>query len=171
MRPVVNHHGLRKAPTVSYSLDDLLHGLRHSRRFFLRHLDGLTDAQWDWKPYAECKSIRETVAHLVVDDRCALQSLESGHEPDYEGMQATETDRDRLLEMLSTSHQDLLRFIAVRYTGAPLDAPACLFGSPRKLADIGFLSSEDYYHAGQVAFIRMATDPTWDYYTAIYGTK
>ena len=31
------------------------------------------------------------------------------------------------------------------------------------------ISSEDYYHAGQITFIRMATDPQWDYYRSIYN--
>ena len=34
---------------------------------------------------------------------------------------------------------------------------------------IAYFSSEDFYHMGQVSFIRQASDPTWNYYEAIYG--
>ena len=52
----------------------------------------------------------------------------------------------------------------------PLDAEFSAFGSKMKLAaGIPHLSSEDYYHAGQVSYIRMATDPAWDYYGHVYG--
>jgi hypothetical protein len=34
---------------------------------------------------------------------------------------------------------------------------------------VAYLTAEDFYHAGQLAFIRMATDPGWDYFGSIYG--
>jgi hypothetical protein len=44
-----------------------------------------------------------------------------------------------------------------------------LWGQERKLGSaLAFLTSEDYYHAGQVAFIRLATNPEWDYYGEIF---
>lgn len=54
---------------MAFDVDSLIEGVRESRRFFLKHLKGLRDDQWEWKPYPECKSIRETLAHLVSDDR------------------------------------------------------------------------------------------------------
>lgn len=156
---------------MAFTLDDVLEGVRASRAHFLKHLDGLREEQWDWKPYPECKSVRETVAHLVTDDRAALFSLETGKEPDYEAL-SVEPGRDsaRLRALLDESHARLCEAIQARYANAPLDTEACIYGGSMKLArGIAHLSSEDFYHAGQVAFIRMATDPAWDYYAAIYG--
>ena len=34
-----------------------------------------------------------------------------------------------------------------------------------------YVSADDFYHAGQVAFIRMATDPAWCYSTEIFGPE
>ena len=151
-------------------LNDVLDGVKHSRKHFLRHIAGLTAEQWTWKPYPECKSAAETLAHLVTDDRAFLQSLQTGREPDYAALEIAERDPEVLLELLLESHEELVAYIAGRYSQSPLDEPACAWGAVMPLAvAIGHLSSEDYYHAGQVAFIRMATDPGWDYYAAVYG--
>src|SRR5579862_1121291 len=49
-----------------------------SRQFFLRHVEGMRDDQWDWKPFDECKSIRETIVHLLGNDRSIATSIEMG---------------------------------------------------------------------------------------------
>ncbi len=155
---------------MAFTLDDLIENVRASRRFALKHLVGLREDQWDWKPYPECKTIRETLAHLISDDRAALQALETGQEPDYEALQESERDLTRLRALLEESHETLCAFLRAHYAEAPLDTEASFFGSPMKLGrGVAYLTAEDYYHAGQIAFIRMATDPNWDYYTAIYG--
>lgn len=160
---------------MAFTLDDLMAGLRFRRKWFLKHLDGLREDQWDWKPYPECKSIRETLAHLIVDDQAALQSLQTGKEPDYETLLKTVSAQQsvsQLLALLSEFHEKLCEFLQKQYAKAPLDAEVCIWGHKMKLASgIPFLSSEDYYHTGQVAFIRMATDPKWDYYGSIYGVE
>ena len=155
---------------MAFTLADVLEGVRSSRAFFHKHLEGLREDQWDWKPYPECKSIRETLAHLIVNDRAALLSLAHAGEPDYHGLRAeVGNDLDRLLAALRESHARLLGTIEARYAGASLDAEIRIWGSPMKLGrGVAYLSSEDFYHAGQVAFIRMATDPSWDYYGLIY---
>lgn len=155
---------------MAYTVSDALEGLRKSRRFFHKHLAGLKDEQWTWKPYPECKSVVETLAHLVCDDRAALESLQTGKEPDYTNLTEADTDRDRLLGKLAGSHDALCSFIIEKWGGSPVDTEACIWGSPMPLAaGLSLLTSEDYYHSGQVAFIRSATDPCWDYYTDIYG--
>lgn len=160
---------------MAYDLTDLLAGLQSSRKFFLKHLNGLTDEQWTWKPYPECKSILETVAHLVGDDRAALDSLQSGKEPDYVGIvdaahAEAGDDREKAQAMLAESHTQLCDYLTTHHRGQPLDVEICVWGHMDKLAKgVAYFSSEDYYHAGQVAYIRMASDPTWDYYASIYG--
>jgi uncharacterized damage-inducible protein DinB len=149
----------------------LIEAIRHSRRHFLKHLRGLPDDQWDWKPYPECKSIRETLAHLVWIDRVALVSLETGAEPDYAALEEPEHDRDRLRALLEASHERLCQYLTTRYAAAPLDTEVSLYGDRQPLGRaLAYFPSEDYYHSGQVAFIRMATDPGWDYYASIYGS-
>jgi hypothetical protein len=162
---------------MALTLDDLLDGLRASRLFFYKHISGLTDEQWSWKPYPECKSVTRTIVHLVANDRAALQSLATNAEPEYEQISEAATveaagDRDRALAMLQQSHDQLCAAIAARFGSAPMDAEMCAWGSVKKLpVAVGYLSSEDFYHAGQVAFIRLATDPSWDYLGQIYGTE
>src|SRR5205085_669519 len=113
---------------------------------------------------------RETLAHLITDDRAALQALVTEGEPDYDALQESEGDLDRLQTLLQESHEALCAYILKRYADAPLDTEASAFGAKMKLGGaIPHLASEDFYHAGQVGFIRMATDPAWDYYAAVYG--
>jgi uncharacterized damage-inducible protein DinB len=160
---------------MAFALDDMIEGLRGSRRFFHRHLNGLKEDQWDWKPNAECKSIRDTLAHMIVDDRAALYALETGKEPDYDTLvQAAKEeepgDADQLRARLDESFEKLIGHIQTKYAAAPLDTEVSAWGARLKLARaIAHFSSEDFYHAGQIAYIRIATDPAWDYYGSIYG--
>jgi uncharacterized damage-inducible protein DinB len=155
---------------MSASLEDLIEGLEHSRRHFLKHLEGLREDQWDWKPYPQCKSIRETLQHLITDDRAALESMRSGVEPEYDKLDVSESDVPKLLDMLAASHKELIDHLEDNFFSFGLESEICIWGTHRKLiAGVPYLSSEDYYHAGQVAYIRQATDPDWDYYAAIYG--
>jgi uncharacterized damage-inducible protein DinB len=153
---------------MAFTFTDLIDSLRASRSHFYKHIEGVRDDQWDWKPYAECKSIRETLIHLLVDDRVAVWAFDNQGEPDYEAFVATaaqEADRDLILlqALLHTSFTNLLEQLTIRYAHLPIDTEINTFGSPRKLGvAIPFFSSEDYYHAGQIAFIRMATDSDWN---------
>lgn len=148
----------------------LIDGLRHSRAHFFKHVEGISEEQLDWKPYPECKSVRETLQHLVVVDRSGLDSLRSGKEPDYESYQVPETDLAALRATLDETHRALLGELATQASGKPLDAEICVFGFKMPVINgIPAFATEDAYHTGQVAFVRMATDPTWDYYAMIYG--
>jgi hypothetical protein len=151
-------------------LNDFIDGLRGSRSHFLKHLIGLTPEQWVWKPYPECKSITETAQHLLIDDLAALDALKSGAEPDYDSFTVIETEPDALVAALKKGSSDLIEHIKATYKDADLETPVSAWGKMLPLAvALGYWSSEDYYHAGQVAYIRMATDPKWDYYATIYG--
>jgi uncharacterized damage-inducible protein DinB len=155
---------------MAFGIDDLISGVKESRRHFLKHLKGLRDEQWNWKPYPECKSVRETLAHLISDDRATIYLLEHGKFPNFDEMEVGETDVERLLTLLADSHQKYCSFVKEKFAETQLDSEVAFFGGKTKLGlAIAGISSEDYYHAGQVAFIRMATDPSWDYYASIYG--
>jgi hypothetical protein len=159
---------------MALTLSDVMQDLHGSRKHFLKHLNGLTDEQWSWKPYPQCKSILESVIHLIGDDRAALQSLQTNKEPDYAGVmnitiEEAGGDREKALSMLAVSHDALCTWLEAQYSQVSMDTELCIWGDTKKLATgIAYLSSEDFYHAGQVAFCRLATDPTWDYYVSIY---
>jgi len=155
---------------MAFDIDSVIEGVRESRKYFLKHIKGVRDDQWDWKPYPECKSIRETLAHLVSDDRAQVVILETGKMPDFDAIEEHETDLTKLLALLQESHEKLCAFIKDRFATTPLDTKVAFFGGEMTLAHaIAGISSEDSYHAGQVVFIRLATDPSWDYYGSIYG--
>jgi len=155
---------------MTYTLEDALNGLTASRRMFFKHIENLRDDQWDWHPYPNCMTIRQTLQHLITDDRAALQSLQTGKEPDYKSLRPTEHSLDKLMELIQESHRQLIDYLREHYSDAPLDTEICVWGWTMKLPQgIAYFSSEDYYHMGQAAFIRQATDPDWDYYEAVYG--
>lgn len=155
---------------MSFSVEDFIDGIHASRQYFLRHLNDLKDDQLDWQPYPECKSIRDTVAHMISDDRAFIHLLESGNLPDYALIQENERDIDKLMAVLAKTHDELCSYIRIKFADAPLDREIRYVITDLKLGTVlSSLSHEDYYHAGQVAFIRMATDPSWDYYKEIYG--
>ena len=160
---------------MDLTLDELIEDLQHSRQFFFKHLDGLREDQWDWKPYPECKSIRETLAHLVVDDRSAIESIETGDFPDFDAIAAVAIreapdNLEKQFALLAESHEQLIALLRTKYANQPLDTEISIWGMNGKVVRlVPHLSSEDYYHAGQVGFIRMAIDPAWNYYKAIYN--
>jgi uncharacterized damage-inducible protein DinB len=157
---------------MAYTLQDLLDGLQSSRDNFFKHLDGLKEDQWDWQPYAQCKTIRETLAHLVVVDRGILYSLETGKMPDWDTLFPDWQPHNpaQLRALLQASRAQLVDYLQTNYADTPVDAEVTLYGAPQKLGRaVADMSSEDYYHTGQVSFIRQANDPTWDYYAAIYN--
>ncbi len=156
---------------MAFVTEDLLQNLRDSRANFLKQLDGMQENQWNWKPYPECKSITETMAHLLCTDRVVVKGLETLQGPNWE-LDYAETERDpvKLRAMLIEAHQKLISYLTEHFAESPLDTEIYCFGSQTKLGSaLISLAVEDSYHMGQTAYIRMASDPTWDYYAAIYG--
>jgi uncharacterized damage-inducible protein DinB len=155
---------------MSYSFEDVIGIVKDSRANFLKHIDGISPEQYTWKPYPESKNIVETIAHLITDDNMALESLKTGKEPDYDSAQVAERNPEKLLALLAESHEKLVKYLTDNYSESPLDTVVSAWGFEMKLGRAAaYLSSEDYYHAGQAAYIRMATDQAWNYYEAIYG--
>ncbi len=155
---------------MSFGVPQIIASLNMAYKMTLKHIAGCSDEQWNWKPYPECKSIGETVEHLIVDNRATVYCLRTGGEPDYEKLGGTETDRARLMELLDDSHQQTIKYIEENYADKPLDTMVTMWGMEQPLGvALGGMVSEYSYHAGQVAFIRMATDPSWDYYASVYG--
>jgi uncharacterized damage-inducible protein DinB len=155
---------------MPFTLEDIISEIETSHESFYKHLKDIGDEQWTWKPYPECKSITETISHLIINNYAAISSLKTGKEPDYESFKIDETDPVKLIELQKKLSKELIEFLESAYAHTPLDAEVRLWGSPVKLGALAVrLSSEYHYHAGQVAFIRMATNPEWNYYGEIYG--
>ncbi len=156
---------------MSYTLEHFVQQIESARQFFLKHIDAIDPAIIDWKGGPDCKSIRETLQHLIEDDRASLEALRTGQMPDFANINEPETDWNRLLELLSESHAALTAFIRDQFADTPLDSPVTLWGQPMLLGDaLAHLTHEDHFHAGQVTYIRLINQPEWDYYQAIYGT-
>lgn len=153
---------------MANNINDIIDRLRISRRHFLKHLHGVRDEQWDWKPSPKCNSIREILAHMVANDRAFMELFNAGSTSGRGSVE--QRDIAKLLEMLSRSHESLCALLRLRYANKPLDTEIPFLGRPEKLETVmSWISFEDYYYAGQIAFIRMATDPSWENCVSIYG--
>jgi len=154
---------------VAFEIDDLVDNMRGALRFFLAHLHGLRDEQWDWKPAPACRSIREMLRHLceTYEDRAALEEALARPLPKVAEVQA-------LFEAAAKRDYAHLRR---KYADTPLDAEIAIAGSDwflgRASVKAGTLLArrawEECYHTGQVVAIRQATDPDWDPST-VYGS-
>ena len=147
---------------MAFELDDLVDDMHGALRFFLAHLDGLRDDQWDWKPAPACRSIRETLLHLseTYEDKAALEEALARPVPAVPEVQ-------RLFE--AAAKRDYAR-LRRKYADTPLDAEIAMAGGDwflgRASVRAGTLLArrawEECYHTGQVVFIRLATDPDWN---------
>jgi uncharacterized damage-inducible protein DinB len=163
---------------MAFDVTDIIEGTRQSRAHFRKHLEGLTEEQWTWQPYPECKSVRDTLSHMIANDRIALQSMRDGTVPNdwYAFFQGVDDEfalvtNEELLDAHHAGHEAILTYLTETYSAdTPLDKEMDLWGGKGKLgAQINHLSSEDFYHAGQVSFIRMATRADWNYYGEVLG--
>lgn len=155
--------------------EHFIEGLQESRKLFLKHLQGMPDEAWDFKPFPACMSVTESLAHMIVNDRMAVEALKSQKEPNYDAArQVIAPDipkgKDHLLTLLAKSHQELVDTLYETVVDQDEEFVICIWGWKKPaFQGIPYLSSEDFYHSGQVSFIRQAVDPDWDYYAAIYG--
>ena len=157
---------------MAFGAKELIDGVRSARANFLKHIEGVSADQTTWKPYDPCKTINETLDHLRWSDRAALDLLQTGAQPDYTtapGLPPAESF-DRLRAELIVSHAALLAYLEETYGDKPLDTSVNFWGHPTALGTmLAAIQNEEGYHTGQVSYIRQATDPSWDYYAAIYG--
>ena len=159
----------RSRNQVALELDDLSDTMHGALRFFLAHLNGLRENQWDWKLSSSCRSIREILRHLcgTYEDKAALEAELAQPLPEIVQVQklfeaAAKADYARLCE---------------RYRNTPLETEVTIVGGDwflgRDSVRVGTLLArrawEECYHTGQVVFIRLATDPDWDQEGEVYG--
>jgi hypothetical protein len=123
--------------------------------------------------------VRETLTHLLMGDRLLRYRLDgdpsaADFENVYTEVEAHYADftPEQLVAELESSHEEICGRLTKLFDGKPLDEPFEVFGGAQKAGRfLAGLANERYYHTGQIAFIRMATDPTWDYYAHIYNYK
>ncbi len=156
---------------MSYGSAELISGVKEARRNLLKHLDGITPEQYAWKPYPQCKSISETLDHLIWSDLAIVQVASTGKAPDYTTtpMAPPTKSYPELKSEMTRSHAALIDYLTRIYSGGPGDAPIKFYDHATTLGHaVGLILFQEGYHTGQIAFIRMAQDPSWDYYEAIY---
>lgn len=149
---------------MAIGTEEMFANLSHSQRFFRAHLNGIRQEQWDWKPSPACRSVREILLHWTemaemfgVGDGALQTSLKKAT-PDVSLVQALMKDAG-------------LRFAAgfrAQYADSPMDS--LLPNGTAVGSMLAGLPAEDMYHAGQVAYIRLATDPAWDWVKAVHQT-
>lgn len=152
-----------------FGLNDLQDNMHGALKFFLAHLNNLQDHQWDWKPSPSCRSIREILRHLceTYQDKAELEAELDLPVPEVCRVQA-------LFE--AAARQDYEALLQ-RYAAIPLHAEVSLPGGDwfleREQVKAGTLLArrawEECYHTGQVALLRLATDPEWDLEATVYG--
>ena len=146
---------------MAVGLDEILQSFYSSQRFFRAHLNGMRADQWDWKPFPACRSIREILLHWA-------EQFSPGQTAFQAAMQAPTPDVAVLQRLMKEAGVRFAEAYREKYAETPMDAPFSN-GTPVGTVLAGF-SGEDNYHAGQIAFIRLATDPDWDWVKAVHQT-
>ena len=125
---------------MAFDTSDLITALRDSRRNLLKHLEGMTDEQWRWKPYPECKSVRETLTHLLMGDRLLRYRLDgdpraADFENVYIEVEAHYADftSEQLVAEFESSHEEICGRLAKLFEGKPLDESFEVFGGAQKV--------------------------------------
>lgn len=150
---------------MAVGLDEILDNLYHSQRFFRAHLNGIRQEQWDWKPSPACRSVREILLHWT--EMAEMFGVGGG------ALQASLKEATPDVALVQSLMKEAgLRFgaeLRAQYADSPLDS--LLPNGTSVGSMLAGLSAEDVYHAGQVAYIRLATDPGWDWIKAVHQTS
>ena len=154
--------------------DAVLNKAEAARASFLKHLNGLKPEQWDFKPFPQCNSIRETVLHLLLVDRATLISMQTKAQPDWDNYDAADEEKtaepQQLLQLITQANEAVFHFLRENAKNSSLEEEVVFWGEKTSLAEMCIsMAAHDAYHAGQASFLRQASDPEWDYYAAIYG--
>ncbi len=146
---------------MAVGLDEILDNFYRSQRSFRAHLNGMREEQWDWKPFPACRSIREILLHWA-------DLFSPGETPLRAALKTATPDVAAVQRLMQEAGQRFGGGFREQYADAAMDSP---FPNGLALGSVlAGLSSEDSYHAGQVAFIRLATDPAWDWVRAVHQT-
>ena len=146
---------------MAAGLDEILDNLYRSQKFFRAHLNGIQNEQWDWKPFPACRSIREILLHWADTFSAEDTALQSA-------LELTVPDVTTVQRLMKEAGRRYGAGYRKKYADAPMDS---LYPNGLLVGTVlASLSGEDNYHAGQIAFIRLATDPDWDWVKAVHQT-
>lgn len=151
--------------------EQLIVQLEASRAWFLKLVDGLTPEQWDAKPYPNVMSPKETLAHLIIDDRVFPLMLTGHGEPDYDAHRPDASlSAEQLLALMAETHKAKIAAVSEFLAGKDLNAEidAVYAGKQALWWEVLSFVTEDWYHIGQVSLIRQGTDPDFNYYATFY---
>ncbi len=116
---------------------------------------GLPDSSWDTKLVPTAMSPRETLLHL--SECCvALQKIAAGEVHEWGSYKASDNSAAGLMSQFQSERAKAVE-------------AANTFTEKDKLEEgMGFLSLHEAYHVGQLAQLRIHTEPDWNY-LSIYG--
>jgi len=115
-------------------------------------LEGVEEKDLDFKLASTSMSIRELVEHLC-EVYTAVEVESKGETHSWGSFSIEDKSWANLTDQFKS-----LRSTALTIASGASDDNAILSAS-------AFIVAHDFYHVGQLASIRMATDPTWDAYS------
>lgn len=115
-------------------------------------LEGVDESALDFKIGPTAMTIREIVEHLC-EVYTAVETESKGASHEWGSFSIEDKSWSNL-----TVHFQALRAKALEIVEAAEDEKAILNAS-------AFVVAHDYYHVGQIATLRLATDPAWDPYS------
>lgn len=163
---------------MASTTNDSLNDMQEARAYFRRHTAGMAEVGWDFQPFPHTNNIRQILMHMIATNRGVLAML--GGEA-FEMKRHGERHKEAwaevegqsgayLLALLDQSGEAIAASVQKSYAYATFDTPLTLWGTEGKLGvQLARLSQETAYHTGQVSSLRQAFDPSWDYFSEVFG--
>jgi hypothetical protein len=117
-------------------------------------VSGMTESQLDHRLVPTSMTPRETLVH-VTECYVAGCATAEGKEHEWGSYQAASSDLPSLLEAYRTERAKAVEELVVADEG--------------RIRVANWLIGHDYYHVGQLAATRLATDPEWDTFSIYRG--
>jgi hypothetical protein len=107
---------------------------------------------WDSRLVGTSRSIREIVGHLLEEDSEWLVLL---------GGKSLSLDAS--IESLRLSNEALIGLLQANWADRVDEAFAILTGDGKGMEQaVTYRQIEDYYHSGQIAWLRLSVEPEWE---------
>lgn len=111
----------------------------------------MSEEALDFRMAGAQRSAREIVAHLLEEDAECIELLGGGRL----ALRATQ-------DSLRTSNEALLNLLQKEWASRADEAFSILTGGGQGMVQaVTYRQIEDYYHSGQIAWLRLAVDPDW----------
>jgi hypothetical protein len=134
---------------------DLAMALAASREFLVRQVRGLSSAECDYLVTGMRQTINQIVDHMLANDAFCMDKL--GAQPYVDDPSLSADQR------LTRSGLALQQEIRRNWSDKEDEALLRLAGGGEGIAKgVSYIQIEDFYHAGQACWIRLALQPEWD---------